>query len=59
MKTKAENLRLFIEARELRDTIRSTLHIKANNSSQGLIISLSTEGIGSKKTHNKNIKATR
>jgi hypothetical protein len=32
-KTKAENLRLFVEARSLRESVRSGLHRKAINAS--------------------------
>jgi len=36
MKTKAENLRLFKEARSLRESVRSGLHKKATNAPENI-----------------------
>lgn len=45
MKTKAENLRLFNEARELRENVRSGLHQKATNRSESKTVASNASSV--------------
>ena len=53
MKTKAENRRLFVEARKLRENIKTCLHDRAKNNREGIKVSCSIKHSDTVKEHKK------